>query len=234
VTTVGFSCTGVSNDPVTVTTTGVYNNDPVTGVSDEPVNVTTTGVSNDPVTGVSDEPVNVTTTFVLSGSVDDYGAAEKASIKAVLADEAGVAPSAVQLALNSGSVVVTAEILVADATAAETAIDTLTGSGGVLASSSNLEAALTSAFTHAGLSTSVTVEEITTAPVVEEDGVVLDNDGSHSGGCGTGCIGGIVGGSFVPVLLLILWLSGAFGKKCPSPCKSDVSDAAKTTQPDAV
>jgi len=208
VTTVGFSCTGVSND----------------GVSND-------GVSND---GGDDEPVTVTTTFVLSGSVDDYGAAEKASIKAVLADEAGGAPSAVQLTLNSGSVVVTAEILVADATAAETAIDTLTGSGGVLASSSNLEAALTSAFTHAGLSPSVTVEEITTAPIVEEDGVVLDNDGSHSGGCGAGCIGGIVGGSFVPVLLLILWLSGAFGKKCPSPCKSDVSDAAKTTQADAV
>merc|ERR1719473_1939106 len=43
VTTVGFSCTGVSND----------------------------GVSND---GGDDKPVTVTTTFVLSGSVDDYGA----------------------------------------------------------------------------------------------------------------------------------------------------------------
>jgi hypothetical protein len=29
-------------------------------------------------------------------------------------------------------------------------------------------------------------------------------------------IGGIVGGSFVPLLLLVLWLSGAFGAKCPS------------------
>ncbi|EOD09309.1 hypothetical protein EMIHUDRAFT_216710 [Emiliania huxleyi CCMP1516] len=32
-----------------------------------------------------------------------------------------------------------------------------------------------------------------------------------------GCIGGIIGGCFVPVLLLGLWASGAFGSKCPSP-----------------
>ena len=31
-------------------------------------------------------------------------------------------------------------------------------------------------------------------------------------------VGGIVGGCFVPVLMLILWLSGAFASKgCPSP-----------------
>ena len=41
--------------------------------------------------------------------------------------------------------------------------------------------------------------------------------GAPAGGCGGGCIGGIVGGGFVQVLLLILWLSGAFGDKCPSP-----------------
>jgi len=34
----------------------------------------------------------------------------------------------------------------------------------------------------------------------------------NSGGCGGGCIGGIVGGVFVPVLVAILWLSGAFAK----------------------
>jgi len=39
------------------------------------------------------------------------------------------------------------------------------------------------------------------------------------GGCGGGCIGGIVGGCFVPVLMCILWLSGAFAKfGCASPC----------------
>jgi dienelactone hydrolase len=34
-----------------------------------------------------------------------------------------------------------------------------------------------------------------------------------------GRIGGIVGGCFVPVLLCIMWFSGAFGPRCPSPCK---------------
>ena len=37
------------------------------------------------------------------------------------------------------------------------------------------------------------------------------------GGCDGGCIGGIVGGCFVPVLMLILWMSGAFAPRCNSP-----------------
>jgi len=37
-------------------------------------------------------------------------------------------------------------------------------------------------------------------------------------GCGGGCVGGIIGGCFVPLLLLILWLSGVFAKYgWPSP-----------------
>lgn len=40
-----------------------------------------------------------------------------------------------------------------------------------------------------------------------------------SGGCGGGCVGGIVGGCFVPALLFILWMSGAFSKYgLNSPC----------------
>ena len=34
---------------------------------------------------------------------------------------------------------------------------------------------------------------------------------------------GIIGGSFVPVLMLVLWLGGAFGKKCPSPLRKSGS-----------
>ena len=41
---------------------------------------------------------------------------------------------------------------------------------------------------------------------------------SDGGGCGGGCIGGIIGGCFVPVLLLILWMSNVFAPKCPPPC----------------
>ena len=48
---------------------------------------------------------------------------------------------------------------------------------------------------------------------------------SSSSGCDGGCIGGIIGGCFVPVLLCILWLSGAFGDKCPSPLKPKAKQA---------
>ena len=53
---------------------------------------------------------------------------------------------------------------------------------------------------------------------------------SEDGGCGGGCVGGIIGGCAVPVLLLILWFSGAFGSKCPSPMnnKSSEYDAKMT------
>jgi len=47
---------------------------------------------------------------------------------------------------------------------------------------------------------------------------LVSAEGSSESSCGGGCVGGIVGGAFVPVLLLALWLGGAFGSKCPSPC----------------
>jgi hypothetical protein len=38
---------------------------------------------------------------------------------------------------------------------------------------------------------------------------------------GGGCIGGIIGGCFVSVLMLVLWMSGTFAKYgCASPCAS--------------
>ena len=52
-----------------------------------------------------------------------------------------------------------------------------------------------------------------------------DDDGDDDDSVG-GVIGGVIGGCFVPVLVLVLWLSGAFGPKCPSPF-------AKKPKPDA-
>ena len=44
-----------------------------------------------------------------------------------------------------------------------------------------------------------------------------------------GCIGGIIGGISVPLLMLILWLSGVFAPKCPSPfAKKEPKDAGVT------
>jgi len=45
-------------------------------------------------------------------------------------------------------------------------------------------------------------------------------------GCGGGCIGGIVGGCFVPLLMLTLWLGGAFARYgWPSPLKKKEAPA---------
>jgi len=52
---------------------------------------------------------------------------------------------------------------------------------------------------------------------------------SSSSGCDGGCVGGIVGGCFVPVLMCILWLSGAFAKfGCASPFVKKSKDAGVT------
>ena len=111
------------------------------------------------------EVFSVTTTFVLGGTVDDYDAMAQASIKAVLAAGAGVSTSMVTLTLTAGSVVVTAEIFVASAAAAETAANDL--STGVLSDAASLEAALTTQFQADGVDTSVlAVEQITEAPAV--------------------------------------------------------------------
>ena len=48
------------------------------------------------------------------------------------------------------------------------------------------------------------------------------------GGSIGGTIGAIVGGCFVPVLVCILWLSGAFGSKCPSPLKKKPTEKQMT------
>ena len=54
---------------------------------------------------------------------------------------------------------------------------------------------------------------------VGETAAPAGETGADGGGCGGGCVGGIVGGCFVPMLMLGLWLSGAFGPKFPSPIK---------------
>jgi hypothetical protein len=83
----------------------------------------------------------VEVSFTLSGAVSDYGAAEKKALKNIIATGAGVEPWRVAIAIVSGSVVVTATISVASDAAATTASDALTG--GIMASQSALQAAIT-------------------------------------------------------------------------------------------
>ena len=100
----------------------------------------------------------VKATFTLSGSVSDYGEDEVAKIAQTVADGAGVATSAVQIAVESASVKITATIAVAAGAATSTASSL---SSGILASASALETALVSA----GM-LGVTVEDTPLAVVV--------------------------------------------------------------------
>ena len=54
-------------------------------------------------------------------------------------------------------------------------------------------------------------------PATEGDVAALSSDGGN--GCGAGCVGAIAGG-VVPLIACILWLSGAFGPRCPSPWRA--------------
>ena len=82
----------------------------------------------------------VTTSFTLGGTVDDYGTAAEESIKIVIANEAGASPSDVLIRITAGSVVVAAEIFVADQTAATSTANSL--AAGALKDASSLETAL--------------------------------------------------------------------------------------------
>ena len=86
----------------------------------------------------------MTTTFTLGGEVADYDDAAQTSIKAAFAKEAGVSSSAVRLTLSAGSVVVTAEIFVESAEAAESTSAGL--ATGIMASPASLTTALEEQF----------------------------------------------------------------------------------------
>jgi hypothetical protein len=141
-----------------------------------------------------------TASFTLSGVPTDYDTARQTTIKSVLAAAANVPAAAVSLAMTSGSVVVTATILVADADVKSTAMTALRT--GIFASASALQTALASG----GVST--TVEG---APVVGDTG---------SSGLHPGAIAAIGVSPFVVFLLLIT----AHAMK-----KSKSAEAAKDT-----
>ena len=86
----------------------------------------------------------MTTTFSLGGEISDYDEAAQTSIKAAFAKATGVSTSAVTLTLSVGSVLVTAEIFVESAQAAES---TATGlATGIMASPASLTTALEEQF----------------------------------------------------------------------------------------
>ena len=116
----------------------------------------------------------VTTSFTLGGTVDDYGTAAEESIKIVIANEAGASPSDVLIRITAGSVVVAAEIFVADQTAATSTANSL--AAGALKDASSLETALKMQFDADGVNTTtLTVEAITAGPSAQVAGGSIED-----------------------------------------------------------
>jgi hypothetical protein len=142
--------------------------------------------------------------------VSDYGAAEITSIQTLFAARANVALSDVSVSVAAGSVLLTVDIRTADVTAA-LALETSLGS--VTSSSTWLQQAVPSAV----------VLEVRPTALSQ-----ATTSAASGGGCGGGCVGGIIGGCFVSVLMLILWVGGAFTKYgLPSPSPGMAVLAAK-------
>jgi len=111
-----------------------------------PTSAPTTTSTLAPTTGGAPppSPPAVSVSFELSGDVSDYDAAKKNQIRDAVASGAGVSSSAVTITITAASVSVEATIAFASDTAAANAKTSLTTGNGILASSSNLQSALTS------------------------------------------------------------------------------------------
>jgi len=168
-------------------------------------------------------------TLTASGSVSDYTDSDKSSLQQKVANAAGVDESFVTIRVTAASVLITATIAVPASMTPDAVQASLSSTLGTAADAS---AAL-----------DITVEEAPTVALVEpppprpslrppspppprlpppgEDSL-RPPGGPESGSfdCDGRCIGGIVGGCFVPVLVCILYLSGAFARcGVPSPLK---------------
>jgi len=151
----------------------------------------------------------VLVTWTLAG---DVSSVPQDAIKTAIANATAVSVANVALSLVAGSVIVYATITPAAG---------MTASSVSSAISANLGSA---AQASAGFGVTVEVGAAVTVTTVGAAATTVTAAAAAAagseGGCGAGCIGGIVGGAFVPTLMFILWMSGAFTKYgCPSPCK---------------
>ena len=154
-------------------------------------------------------------TLTASGSVSDFSANDTSSLQQKVAVAAGVDKLLVTIRVVAASVRITATIAVPASTTADAVQTSLSSTLGTAATAS---AAL-----------GVTVEEVPTVALADggsesEDPLTPPGSDDSQSSCGGGCIAGIVVGCSVPLLVCILWLSGAFGKAgCPSPLKKPTS-----------
>ena len=154
----------------------------------------------------------VTCSFALGGEVSDYDDVAQASIRKMLAKEAGVSVSAVTLSLSAGSVLVDSEITLASQADANASAEKL--AAGVFSDSKVLEAALKDQFTTDGVtSVKVVVQQIAVTPSV-----------SSSGSSIALIVGSSVGGVVVLLLLILMLmmhrLTNVAKKIAPEPVSS--------------
>ena len=136
----------------------------------------------------------VTSSFALGGEVSDYDDAAQASIRKMLANEAGVPVSAVTLSVSAGSVLVDSEITLASQAEANVSAEKL--AAGVFSDSKVLEVALKDQFTADGVtSVQVVVQQVVVSPSVASSGPPIAL-----------IVGGSVGGVVVLLLLILIFM----------------------------
>jgi len=148
------------------------------------------------------EPKVVSVVMTADGTVEDFGESEKAAIKTTFASQVGVSEDKCTVTVTSASVNIQVDIEAAGAATADA-----------------IKTSLDPVVADASSATNFLRQAVPTATVTSAPAMQIEAQSSGGGSCGGGCIGGIIGGCFVPTLLCILWLAGAFGDKCPSPCK---------------
>jgi hypothetical protein len=142
-------------------------------------------------------------TLTASGSVNDYSDSNKASLQQKLADAAGVDKSLVTIRVAAASVRITATIAVPASMAAD---EVQTSLASTLGTADAASAAL-----------GLTIEEVPTIVVLAATLPLTPPSNSSDepqSSCDGGCIGGVAGGCFVLLLVLVCtgWLSGGFAK----------------------
>ena len=166
-------------------------------------------------------PAEIKFDLTAEGDLSDFTEAVLTAIAAALADLLGIDASALVLAVLAGSVEISVTITTDSAASSALAatIDSTTPDQ------------VTTAFANVTVGGSpLTVTDVSAAAVTIDDasGTLSGGEASNIGGT----VGAIIGGSFVPLLMCILWLTGAFEKYgCASPCckKKENSDVTFTS-----
>lgn len=151
----------------------------------------------------------VTSSFALGGDLSDYDDAAQTSIRRMLAKEADVPVSAVEISLGAGSVLVESEITLASQADADASAEKL--AAGVLSDSKVLEKALQESFNADGVThVQVVVQQIMVNPSVASTGPPIGLIVGSS-------VGGVLALLLVIVIVMLNRLTNVAKKIAPEP-----------------